>query len=78
MAGEHSGLARIWADGAQFRARHQVVAVPEANPGSVCFASSGRLLPNHEVRIVSDSAQPLEEGRVGEILIKSDCLFNLT
>jgi fatty-acyl-CoA synthase len=73
---EHSGLTRIWADGAQFRARHQVVAVPETNPGSICFASSGRLLPNHEVRIISDSAHPLEEGCVGEILIKSDCLFD--
>jgi len=74
--GGHSGPTRIWADGAKFRARHQVVAVPEASPGSVCFASSGRLLPNHEVRIVSDSAQPLGEGLVGEILIKSDCLFD--
>ena len=32
-------------------------------------------MPNHEVRIVSDSGAALPDGHVGEILIKSDCLF---
>ena len=38
--------------------------------------SSGRLLPNHEVRILSDSGAKLADGEVGEILVKSDCLFD--
>ncbi len=71
-----SGLARIWADGRQFRNSHRVVRVAEASPGSVCFTSSGRLLPNHEIRIVSDSGAPLGESQAGELLIKSDCLFD--
>lgn len=80
-----SGPARIWADGEKFRRSHCVVPVEEGSPGSVCFVSSGRLLPQTEARIAPESAtgfslaQP-DAGRaapvqVGEILIKSDCLF---
>ena len=71
-----SGPTRIWADGRQFRNLHRVVRVAEGIASSVCFTSSGRLLPNHEIRIVSDSGVPLEEPYAGEILIKSDCLFD--
>ena len=71
-----SGPTRIWADVRQFRNSHRVVQVAEGTPGSICFTSSGRLLPNHEIRIVSDSGAQLSEGNAGEILIKSDCLFD--
>jgi acyl-CoA synthetase (AMP-forming)/AMP-acid ligase II len=71
-----SGPTRIWADGRQFRNSHRVVPVEEGSAGSVCFTSSGRLLPNHEIRIVSDSGASLGEGQAGEILLKSDCLFD--
>jgi acyl-CoA synthetase (AMP-forming)/AMP-acid ligase II len=71
-----SGPTRIWADGKQFRNSHRVVRVAEGSAGSVSFTSSGRLLPNHEIRIVSDSGAPLGESQAGEILIKSDCLFD--
>ncbi len=71
-----SGPARIWADGKQFRNSHRVVAVAEGSVGSVSFTSSGRLLPNHEIRIVSDSGAALGENHAGEILIKSDCWFD--
>jgi acyl-CoA synthetase (AMP-forming)/AMP-acid ligase II len=71
-----SGPTRIWADGKQFRNSHRVVRVAEASAGSVCFTSSGRLLPKHEIRIASESGVPLEESYAGEILIKSDCLFD--
>jgi fatty-acyl-CoA synthase len=70
-----SGPARILADGRQFRSAHRIVPVAEGTAGSVCFVSSGRLLPNHEVRIASDSGAELAPGHVGEILIKSDCRF---
>ncbi len=71
-----SGPKRIWADGRQFRNSHRVVQVADGSAGSVCFTSSGCLLPNHEIRIVSDSGVPLGESYAGEILIKSDCLFD--
>jgi fatty-acyl-CoA synthase len=70
-----SGPACIWADGQRFRNEHLIVPVAEATPGGVCFTSSGQLLPNSEVRIVSDSGALLAHGHVGEILVKSDSLF---
>jgi len=73
--GQQSGPKVVWADGQQFRAAHQIVEVTEGTPGATVFTSSGRLLPHHEVRIVSDSGTVLNGGRVGEILVKSDCLF---
>lgn len=71
-----SGPTCIWADGREFRSSHRVVRVAEDSAGSISFISSGRLLPNHEVRIVLDSGAPLADGYAGEILIKSDCLFD--
>ena len=53
----------------------RIVPVAEGTRGAVSFVSSGRLLPNHEVRVVSDSGDTLPVGYVGEILVKSDCLF---
>ena len=69
------GPPRVWADGQQFRARHVVASVPEGSPGALCFVSSGRLLPNHQVRIISDNGIALTDGNVGEVLVESDCLF---
>ena len=71
-----SGPARIYADGKEFRGLHRIVPAKRAAPDAMCFTSSGRLLPNHEARIVSDSGEDREPGSTGEILIKSDCLFD--
>lgn len=79
-----SGPARIWVDGGKFRRAHGIVPVEEEIPGATCFVSSGRRLPNTEVRILPEPAtvhasEPQDygpaPGQVGEILIKSDCLF---
>ena len=70
-----SGPIRIWADGQRFRGEHLIVPVAEATPGAVSFTSSGRALPGNQVRIASDSGAVLDDGRVGEILVKSDSLF---
>ncbi len=70
-----SGPARIWVDGQRFRAECLIAPVPEGTPTAMSFVSSGRLLPNNEVRIMSDTGAILPEGGVGEILIKSNCLF---
>jgi fatty-acyl-CoA synthase len=65
----------VWADGLQFRTKHSIVPVEEGTAGSISFQSSGRLLRNHELRIVSDSGELVGSGQVGEIVIKSDCMF---
>ena len=70
------GPVSVSADGQQFRSAHRIVPVPAGTAGSVSFTSSGRLLPQQEVRIVSDSGAVQADGHVGEILIKSDCLFD--
>ncbi len=71
----HIGPVRIWADGQEFRRSHRIVQVADDAPHSICFVSSGQLLRNHEIRIVSDSGAEAESGSVGEILVRSDCLF---
>jgi fatty-acyl-CoA synthase len=70
-----SGPTRVLADALQFRSNQRVVQVEEASAGAIAFTSSGRILPNHQIRIVSGSNQHLPDGAVGEILVKSDCLF---
>ena len=65
----------IWADGREFRGAHRIVPVPAGSSGAVSLMSSGRLLPNHGIRMVSDSGALLGNGKVGEILVRSDCLF---
>ena len=71
-----SGPARVWADGQQFRGAHHIVPVAEGTAGAVCLVSSGQLLPGQEVRVMSDSGSAVTDGCVGEILVKSDCLFD--
>jgi acyl-CoA synthetase (AMP-forming)/AMP-acid ligase II len=66
---------RVWAEGQTFRSDHRVLPVADRTSSAIAFTSSGRLLPNHEIRIVSDSGTVLDDGDVGEILVKSDCMF---
>src|SRR5208337_4956932 len=54
-----SGPDVIWADGQRFRAEHFIAPVPEGSPRTVSFTSSGELLPNNRVQIVSDSGEVL-------------------
>jgi fatty-acyl-CoA synthase len=71
-----SGPGTIWVDGQLFRSAHHIVPVPAETAGALSFTSSGRLLPNHDIRILSDSGAMVEDNSVGEIAIKSDCLFD--
>jgi fatty-acyl-CoA synthase len=70
------GAATVWANARTFRTQHSIAETPPETSGSICFLSSGRLLPNHRLRIVSDFGAELGDGLVGEILIQSDCLFS--
>ena len=45
-------------------------------PGAIAFTSSGHVLPGHEIRIISEAGMILGDNSVGEILVKSDCLFD--
>lgn len=67
---------RIWADGQQFRSAHRIVRASADDPGAISLTSSGRLLPNVQVRIAVENGPPLGDGCVGEILVRSDCLFS--
>jgi acyl-CoA synthetase (AMP-forming)/AMP-acid ligase II len=71
-----SGPSCIWADGLRFRSEHVISIVAEGTSGAVSFVSSGELLPNHQLRIVTDDGAIADEDTVGEILIASDCLFD--
>jgi benzoate-CoA ligase family protein len=46
-------------------------------PGAVRPGSSGQIIPGYEARIVDESSQPVEQGEIGNLLVKSDaaCAF---
>jgi acyl-CoA synthetase (AMP-forming)/AMP-acid ligase II len=69
------GPVTISAEGSQFRSVHRIVEVPAESAGAVSFTSSGRLLPNQRVKILSDSGETVGAACVGEIAIQSECLF---
>lgn len=68
-----TGLERISVDAELFRTYHRIRRTHDN--GALQFVSSGKLLPGHRVRILSDSGDPLSDGEVGEIAIRSDTLF---
>ena len=66
----------IQADAQAFRGAHRIVSVREGTAGALSFTSSGQLLPNQQIRIVSDAGGTLGDDSVGEIAIQGDCLFS--
>jgi fatty-acyl-CoA synthase len=72
---DSAGPRTVWVDVQQFRSAHRVVPVAENTAGTLLFTSSGRLLPNQQIRIVTDSGEDAHSDSVGEIAIHSDCLF---
>lgn len=73
---EAPGPLQIHADGERFRGAHLVEEVQPGTPGEISFTSSGRMLRQNQVRIVSDAGETLSLLHVGEILLKSDSLFD--
>jgi len=71
---QNNGPARIWANGPAFRSQHRIIRAEPGASDAICFTSSGRLLPHQLIRIAEDGAD-LQPSYVGEILLKSDCLF---
>jgi acyl-CoA synthetase (AMP-forming)/AMP-acid ligase II len=66
----------LWIDGQQYRMAHRIVPLSPGAQGALSVTSSGRLLPNQHVRILSDSGAIAPDDSVGEIAIQSDYLFN--
>ena len=62
---------KIWMDRKSFL---PVNGIPDGVDPAAAFTSSGRLLPNQQVRIDPQSGRM--NRTVGEILIKTDCLFD--
>ena len=59
------------------RALSRGIACPVEDPkaGKICV-SSGALIPGCQIRIVDNEFHDLEDGRVGEVLIKSSSMFD--
>jgi acyl-CoA synthetase (AMP-forming)/AMP-acid ligase II len=66
---------RLWVDGQQLWNDGRVVPVTDKADKSLCFVSSGRCIDGNQVRIAGADGANLPEGRVGEIMIRSDSLF---
>lgn len=66
----------IHVDARQFRTAHRILTVGAETPGALAFTSSGELLPNQQVRILRESGELAANNCIGEIAIRTDCLFN--
>ncbi len=67
-----SGPRRIWIDASKYQTERMAVSAEPDSDSALCFVSSGKSLPNNEVRIVSEKGEALPDAHVGEILIRSD------
>jgi len=74
--GESVPVRTIWADRSAFQSHSLIEARKPEDDAAVPFASSGRCLSNNSVRIVSADGSELEDGRVGEIAVHSDSMFD--
>jgi fatty-acyl-CoA synthase len=70
-----AGPQTVWVDAQQFRSAHRIVPLAEDTAGALSFTSSGRPLPNQQIRIITGSGENASRDSVGEIAIHSDCLF---
>jgi fatty-acyl-CoA synthase len=67
---------RIWIDTSKYQCERIAVSAEPDSDSAACFVSSGKCLPNNEVRIVSEKGEALPDGHVGEILIRSDSMLD--
>ncbi|MBI4634951.1 MAG: AMP-binding protein [Candidatus Rokubacteria bacterium] len=73
--GAPAGPPAVTVDGEALRREGVVTRVPADPPAALTLVSSGECLPGNLIRIVRDDGEELAPGRVGEILIRSDSLF---
>jgi len=70
------GPKRIWVDRDVLQEERTALPVHEKSENALCLVSSGRPLPGTKLRIVSPEGEDLPEGKIGEILVHSDYLFD--
>ena len=67
---------RVWVDGRTLMEDGPLTVLADGNDeGARCLVSSGSCLPGNEVRIVSSRGEAMPDGTPGEILIRSNTLF---
>ena len=75
-----SALARpaktIWVDRNRFLTDRIVVEVSPATPNVLPLTSSGTCLDNNWVRILDENGRPHPNGFVGDVVIRSDSMFD--
>jgi fatty-acyl-CoA synthase len=67
---------RLYVDRKQLSEKRVAVPVAPDAIGSTCLVSSGRCLAGQRVRIIDGNGADLQDGRVGEIVVQGDCLFD--
>lgn len=67
---------RIWVDRTRLRADGEVVQTPPDHPAALAFVSCGQCMDGVEAEVVDEDGRQLPEGRMGELTIRSDCLFD--
>ena len=71
-----AGPLQIFVDARLLRSDRQIAETAKDAAGAIALTSSGQLLPNNEARVVDEHGESLPPGAVGEILIRSDSLFD--
>ncbi len=57
-----------------FQMQKKAIPAREGEP-EITMLSTGKPIPNVSVRVIDDNGNTLDEREVGEVLVKSDCLF---
>ena len=71
-----AGPLQIFVDAQRLRSARQIAEIAQDAADAIPLTSSGQLLPNNEARVVDERGASLAPGAVGEILIRSDSLFD--
>jgi fatty-acyl-CoA synthase len=73
--GNEADPRRIWVDRTTLHEKHIAAVVENSDANGLELVSSGRCLEGSEIRILSEEGSSLPSGTVGEIAIRSDCMF---
>ena len=66
----------IWIERNLLWKKGRVELVSDDHPAALSFVSCGRCMDSNIIRVIADDGTDLEEGWLGEILVRSDCQFD--
>ncbi len=66
----------VWVDREILRREGRARPLAPEDPQAISFVSCGRCMESIQAWTVDEGGQPLPEGRVGEVVVESDCLFD--